>query len=77
MARKTPDKATAQGMLKSIRNSHKCGEACTATVTHGDGRVVTLRCPYSLLDVNAPVDRRIIQTIWVDEAQAAREALKR
>lgn len=71
MTRETPPIQVAKGMLAAIRRGHECTEACTGTVTLGDGKVVTLTCPWERLDVNNEQDRRIISTVYADEARAA------
>lgn len=73
--RPTPTQERAAGMLEAIRASHTCGEACTAQVTLGDGTTRTLRCPYTVLDLNSEADRRTIQTLYVEKSRKARQAL--
>lgn len=69
--RRTPDREHAAGMLAAIKRGHVCTEACTSTVTLGDGKRMTLTCPYERLDLDSGVDRRIIGSIYAIEAKAA------
>lgn len=71
MSRPTPTKVHAEGMLASIQRSHVCGEACASTTTLGDGTTLGLKCPYSLLDTDSQVDRRIIASLYADAALSA------
>jgi hypothetical protein len=71
MSRETITPEQAEGMLKGIRSSHTCGEACTATVTLGDGKVLALTCPWERLDMADPSDRKVVATVYADMARAA------
>lgn len=61
----------AEGMLAAIRATHTCTEACTGTVTLGDGKVVTLTCPWERLDLRNGQDRRIVASVYASEARTA------
>ena len=71
--RRTPDREHAAGMLAAIKRGHECTEACTGSVALGDGKAITLTCPYERLDLDSGVDRRIIASIYAIEAKAAME----
>lgn len=71
MTRETITAEQAEGMLKGIRSQHECREACTATVTLGDGKVLALSCPWERIDVADPSDRRVVATVYADMARAA------
>lgn len=64
----TPERA--QGMLDGIKASHTCTEACTGTIVLGDGKTLTLTCPYTRLDVNSATDRKVIGTVYADIVRA-------
>lgn len=66
----------AEGMLAAIRATHECGVACTSTVTLGDGSKITLHCPWYGLDLSNAVDRRIVQTVYANEAAHAAQIRK-
>lgn len=66
----TPDKGHAAGMLRALVAGHTCGTACTGTAYIG-GEPRALQCPYSLLDMDNPADRRTVQTLYASEARAA------
>lgn len=70
----TPTIEQAEGMLAGIKSQHACTEACTGTVTLGDGHVVTLTCPWQRLDMTSEADRRIVQTVYASEARRALHA---
>lgn len=67
----TPTQPEAEGMLTAIQRSHECTEACTGTVTLGDGHVVHLTCPWQRLDMTVEADRRIVGSVYASEARAA------
>jgi len=71
MTRPTIDRDSAVGMLTAIKRDHECTEACTGTVTLGDGKVVTLVCPWERLDMDVEADRRIVASVYAMEARAA------
>jgi hypothetical protein len=73
MARPIPTIEHAEGMLAAIRATHTCTEACTGTVTLGDGKVVTLTCPWERigLDLDNEQSRRIVGGVYASEALAA------
>jgi hypothetical protein len=67
----TPSRETAAGMLAGLTAGHVCTEACTGTVTLGDGHVVHLTCPWSRMDLDDEAHRRIIQSVYAAEARRA------
>jgi hypothetical protein len=71
MTRLTPTIQHARGMLAALTASHTCGLVCTSRTTLGDGTVVQLSCPYGRLDMHDEADRRIVQTMYANEARAA------
>ena len=61
----------AAGQLAGLTQGHICGEACTGTVTRGDGSTIQLECPYERLDVTDPGDQKIIGSLYAQDARSA------
>lgn len=77
MARRDITPEQAAGMLAGIRSQHSCTEACNATIRLGGpyGKVVTLACPWSRLDVNSLSDRGVIATVYADMVRSTMEGV--
>jgi hypothetical protein len=55
----TPTRDHAAGMLKALKSSHNHG-LCLST-----------RCIWDMLDLDSDSDRRVIQSVYANEARAA------
>lgn len=71
MTNRVPTAEHASGMLKAIKSTHTCGEACTSRTRLGDGTYLQLSCPWGRLNPAVEADRRIIQSVYASEAVAA------
>lgn len=68
MRTRVPSKEHADGMLAALKRSHTCGEACTALRTFAWG-TVQLKCPLTQLDTSTAVDRKIVQSLYVEQVR--------